>query len=105
MLEVESCGVKHNVAVKLNKYIVNDNLAIKLFEPDEGPFATITINLGDLPEGCAYIDTNNCPWATDLIRKYNLGTFTGITTCSGYCTYPLYYMNIDELEKYRLEGF
>ena len=86
-------------SIIISKY-GNNNLAIELMEGDE-PYATLTKNLHDLgSKKCAYIDTNNCPWAPQFIEKYNLGTDTGLTERSGYCIYPLYEMNLEELEKY-----
>lgn len=68
----------------------NGNLRIQLW-CDDGPFATLTTySEKKLPEGHAYVDTNNCPWAEQFIKKYNLGVHQGKFKMSGYCCYPMY---------------
>ncbi len=68
----------------------NGNLRIQLW-CDEGPYATLTTNTETkLPEGCAYVDTNNFPDAERFIKKYNLGVHQGKFKMSGFCCYPLY---------------
>lgn len=95
------------VKIDTKSYANNGNLAIQLYCKDKEydmiePFATLTVNLCKLnSENEAYIDTNNNPWAVDFIEKYNLGKNIGMTYQSGYCTYPLYEMNIEELAKYK----
>lgn len=88
----------YEVNISRSTYRNNGNLAIILDSPTEGPFATLSVNLYDrLPKNQAYVDTNNCPWAIDFIREYELGKFTGITGRSGYCTYPLYEFDLSKL--------
>lgn len=90
--------------ISIEKYANNNNIAIQLYSDSEGypePFATLTVNLVPLnSDKLAYIDANNCPWAVDFIKEYNLGTPTGNMMGSGYCTYPEYEMNLEELKKY-----
>lgn len=94
--------------IELQKYANNSNLAIQLYCDNEGfeePFAMLTVNLLNrdrLNENMAYVDTNNCPWAEDFIKEYNLGKNTGKTLASGYCIYPLYEFNLNELRKYEV---
>ena len=77
------------VNVSKGKYY-NGNLRIQLWCED-GPYATLTTNVErKLPEGMAYVDTNNVPEAEEFIRKYNLGVHQGELLFSGYCCYPLY---------------
>ena len=87
---------------KVTNYRNNDRLAIVLtvdhVEPaDEDcipgeTFAILTVNLPDAhcPEGHAYLDTNNCPWAVSFVEENGLGEFTGEHAVSGFCTYPLF---------------
>lgn len=87
--------------IELNNYMSSDNTAIILYSEGE-MFAVITTNLGlMLPINMAYLDTNNCPWVEDFMKKYNFGESTGIYGNSGFCEYPLYTLNIEELEKYK----
>lgn len=78
----------------------NGNLAIRLWTQDDEPFSTLTVNLGDmLPRGYAYLDVNNNPG--DLIRKIIdeqplAISLTGAQAQSGYCTYPLAYVEIED---------
>jgi hypothetical protein len=51
----------------------------------------------------AFLDTNNCPEAPELIERLGIGRFTGVLGRSGYCIYPLYEFDMAELEKYILE--
>ena len=79
----------------------NYNIAIQAMDiSDCTPFATLTVNLSELKEPYAYLDTNNCPWVMDLFEKYNLGMWTWLTKWSGYCEYPLYELNLDRIRKF-----
>lgn len=82
----------YNVSVEKMTYKNNGNLAVQLIDEEDGcPFAMLTVNLGKkLPEGHAYLDTNNCPWAEAFVTENNLAESTGTVGFSGYCMYPLY---------------
>lgn len=105
MYQVDSYGKKYDVTMEISRYQQNGGLALKMNYMDEEfgcmmPFATLTVNLGYRPDyGCAYVDTNNCPWAEDLINKNGLGVFTGKTCMSGYCEYPLYRFDLDKIRE------
>lgn len=92
----------YDVEIEVASYRNNSNLAILLNSPTEGPFATLTVNLGELEEGYAFVDMNNCPWAETFIRENELGEFTGTSRLSGYCVYPLYKFDMSKLEEYRV---
>ena len=67
------------------------------------PFGTFTVNLNyndndPAPEDCAYLDTNNMPNVEDWIKENGLGEPTGLTKQSGYCTYPLYRLDIAKIK-------
>ena len=88
-------------------YSANNNLAIQLLCLDEEdflePFATLTVNTQTvLPANQAAVDTNNFPEAIQLIEEYRLGIPTGDYVYSGYCRYPVYEFNIQELKDYTL---
>lgn len=88
----------YDVEIFVSQYCANDNLVVQLISP-EGPFATLTVNLGKLDRGYAYIDTNNCPWAEEFIAENGLGEPTGLTRQSGFCEYPLYVFDMNKLEE------
>ena len=46
------------------------------------------------------LDTNNCSWAVDFIKKYGLGEETGRTVRSGYCEYPVVKLNVEKIKEY-----
>ena len=70
-------------------------LGIQLYDVDEdgfrGPYATLTQNFGEFlsARDCAYIDTNNCSFARQLLAM-GFCEDTGFTKQSGFCTYPLW---------------
>ena len=90
----------YNVRIERNKYL-NDTLAISLISDDGEPFADLTVNLMDSFAFCddktAFVDTNNCPWAEEFIKQNNLGTFMNQYGHSGFCRYPLYRFNVEEM--------
>ena len=65
----------------------------------EQPFATFTVNFGEFigMKNCAYVDTNNC-WFADEILKKGIASDTGLTKASGFCTYPLWQFKPEFLE-------
>lgn len=85
---------EEEVEMEKAKYM-NGNLAIRLTCHDNDGFCetygNLTVNLGDkLPEGYAYVDTNNMPTAEEFIERYGLGEHAGKFRMSGFCCYPLY---------------
>ena len=82
-------------------YYQNKNIRIEVWEENEGPFAVLTKNLINISDfgNYAYIDTNNCPWAENFIKEFNLGTKTKQLRTSGYVEYPLYKLNMEEIKK------
>ena len=88
----------YDVRIKRSTYREPRNLAITL-DCDEGPFATLTVNLADakLPRNCAYVDTNNCPWAEEFIAAYELGKYLGVWGYSGFREYPLYRFDLNKI--------
>lgn len=97
--KVETWFGTYDVFCTTEKYQRPNNLAIQLWEPEEGPFATLTVNLGrKLPENQAFVDTNNCPWAEQFIAQNELGVPVGDFGFSGYCAYPLYEFNLERMK-------
>ena len=95
-------GTYKNCWLELNKYVYDNSLAIMIHNMEDGPIAKITTCSDgfSLQKNEAYIDTNNCPWAEDFIREYQLGKPTGRKARSGYCEYPVYRFDMDRLEEF-----
>ena len=99
-MKVMSYGAVYEVFPKRTTYVNNGNLAVVLKDENDGPFATLTVNLSEkLAEDCAYVDTNNCPFAERFILGNKLGEPTGRFGFSGYCCYPLYKFNLSKIEE------
>ena len=82
-------------------YASNDSLAIVLDEARER-FVTLTVNLDAsdyCAKDCAFVDTNNCPWAGTFIRENALGVPTGRYAYSGFCIYPEYKFDLEKLKE------
>lgn len=78
------------------------NIGLNLYTEGENglePFAELTKHFGEFigQKNCAYIDTNNCPFADQLLAQ-GIAIDTGLTKQSGFCTYPLWQFNEDFLK-------
>ena len=83
-------------------YQDNGALAIILTCDNGEVYGVLTKNLPEsshLAVNEAYVDTNNCRWAHDLIIKNGLGQPTGKSIRSGWCVYPAYRFNFDKIPK------
>lgn len=70
---------------------------------EEGPFATITVNLPGIrgeSKNVSCVDTNNCPWAPALIKRLKIGEPTGKYMNSGFCVYPVYKFDLSKIAEY-----
>ena len=83
----------------VSRYASNDNTAIRLMSDTEGPIANLTVNIEDLTEDVAAIDVNNCHFAEELFKKYDIGGPIGEMK-SGYVTYPLYELNLEGMHEF-----
>lgn len=87
--------------IEVSRYSYWNNLALTLYDEIGEPYAIITKNLEEgLAENQAYLDTNNCSWVEKFIEENNLGKPLGKNFQSGFCTYPLYEINLDEVKKF-----
>ena len=88
--ELKELGEKHN------------KLEIEIWNNEEGPIARITVYIAGsgLAEDETVIDTNNCPWAMELIKQHGFGQATGRMVRSGYCTYPVVKLDIEKIGEY-----
>ena len=105
-MKITLFGKTYNVTPHVNGYCDNGSLAIRLLCDNYEPFATLTVNLDEsasCKEDCAFIDTNNCPWAGTFIRDNNLGVPTGRYGYSGFCTYPEYKFDLSKLQQEELK--
>lgn len=78
------------------------NIGLNLYTEGENglePFAELTKHFGEFigQKNCAYVDTNNCPFADQLLTQ-GIAIDTGLTKQSGFCTYPLWQFNEDFLK-------
>lgn len=75
---------------------------IEIWNNEEGPIARITVYIAGsgLAEDETVIDTNNCPWAMELIKQHGFGQATGRMVRSGYCTYPVVKLDIEKIGEY-----
>lgn len=99
-MKIKAWGSTYKVKPIIDNYRNNGNLYIGLNTECE-PFADLTVNICELSENEAAIDTNNCPWAEQFIEDYSLGTPTGRYLRSGYCAYPVYKFDLDKVKQYR----
>ena len=77
--------------------IVLDDVTIEN-EPNE--YCTLTVSFGEFigMKNCAYIDTNNCDFADQLLAQ-GLAKPTGFTMRSGFWEYPLWVFEEEKLKE------
>lgn len=63
-------------------------------------YAVLTTSFGEFIsiKDCAYIDTNNCYFASQLLDQ-GIAENTGLTKRSGFCEYPLWHFKEDFLRE------
>lgn len=106
-MKFEYYDTVYTLYTRVSTYYANNNLAIEIvcWNEEDGtePFASLTVNTQTiLPANQAAVDTNNFPEAIQLIEEYRLGVPTGEYVYSGYCRYPIYEFNIQELKDYMI---
>lgn len=105
-LKLDAWGETHQITFSIEKYAHNDNLAIQMWRWDEDgfqePWSILTVNLTKkCKPNCAFIDVNNNgDNIIEWLESNNLGVFTGNFEISGFCIYPEFEFNMDELNKY-----
>ena len=87
------------LTIKLGKYY-NGNTAIQLYTESGEPFVTLTVNICDMPKDEVCLDVNNFHDCIELMKRYELGIFTGNVVYSGFCSYPVFYLNMNNVKKY-----
>lgn len=107
-----SLGEKLRLQPKVGLYSVWDfmgtempGLAIILDEVDasdriQEEYGVLTVSFGEFigAKDCAYIDTNNMPFADQLLQ-YGIAEDTGFTKTSGFCEYPLWHFHESFLQE------
>ena len=104
-LTLNAWGKDHPITFRLDHYADNNNLYVGMitWEDDYAePWSDLTVNLGvKLEPNIAFIDINNNGWQIiDWLVKNNLGKPTKLEMISGFCTYPEFEFNMEELMKY-----
>lgn len=85
-------------------------LAVELNEVDSDgiktPYTMLTTSFGEFIsiKNAAYIDTNNCPFAEQLLEQ-GIAQPTGLTKSSGFFQYPLWIFNEDFLKEHGGESY
>ena len=110
MLTLNKYGAVHPMSFKLATYVENGNLYVGLITHDldyPDPWSDLTVNLSIYCKpNCAFIDTNNngneiINWLT----VNHLGKLTGRMEMSGWCLYPEFEFNMDNLMKHVTEDY
>ena len=104
-MQLEAWNTVYDTCIEVSTYMFGGGLYMSLHDLCEDglePYADITVNLEGYPTepDCAFVDTNNFAQAEKLIADYKLGKPTGRVGHSGYCTYPEYRFDMNEIRKY-----
>ena len=93
-----------------DEYVMGKRLALSLLEcvhyhsgPCIEPYCFITVNIPGVSvsgEDCAFVDVNNAPFIEGVLRENNLAEPTGRVGFSGFCSYPEYRFNMEEVRKH-----
>lgn len=89
-----------NVELSFDRYQSNNRLAIQAYNNEDGPIATISVNLPSEkisdPDHEFFVDVNNCPWAEDFLQENGIAVPVYAIGFSGWCAYPLYSTDIEK---------
>lgn len=104
-LTLNAWGADHPITFHLANYAENNNLYVGMITHYEGypePYGDLTVNLSvKCAENCAFIDTNNCGEKILLwLIENKLGDLTGRMQPSGFCLFPEFEFDMNELMKY-----
>ena len=106
-LTLNSWGRDYPIMLRKDNYVDNNKLHIGMITDADGflePYADLTVNVeGFNPKNnnCALIDTNNL--GNDIIfwlMDNKLGKSTARWANSGFCSYPEFEFDLDEVNKY-----
>ena len=108
MLILNKYGTENPMSFELATYAENGNLFVGLITHEAGypePWSDLTVNLSiKCKPNCAYIDTNNNGNdIVDWLERNKLGKATDNLMASGWCLYPEFEFDMDELMKHVTE--
>lgn len=81
-------------------YVNNNNLAIVAICDDGDTMDTITVNLFELPENMAYVDTENWSDIDKVLVESGIAKMIGLPAESGWCECTLFEFDIDNIPAY-----
>ena len=86
------------VEVKAETYRNNNTLALTL-NYEDGDRDVVTVNLNSLfqSDSMVFLDTNHYPDIERWIRQNGLGIAMNVSERSGFCSYPLFSINLSAL--------
>jgi hypothetical protein len=91
-------GEVYKVRPVLYKFY-NGNTRLDLVTDTGEPYARVSVNFDTtLKEDQTFLDTNNIPNIRDFIEENGFGRFLNETRWSGFCSYPLYELDMNLLE-------
>ena len=90
-----------DVLLSVEEYVQNNQLAIMLYEKETWEYYTdLSVFVKDFEnKWYCVLDVNNFPWAEEFVQRYNLWTLVDYVQ-SWFVSYPIYEMDLYELEKY-----
>lgn len=92
-------GKKVAIQLQVQQYAKNGQIAILLYTPDWEYYSDLSVFVEEFKyQNFMAVDVNNLPNAVEFIEEYKLWTLIGQAS-SGFVTYPIYAMDIDELRK------
>lgn len=110
LLTLQTPYETYKVSLQISTYADNDRLAVILIGWEKKnkrwvsfPIDDITVNLPEeqiTAENCNFVDTNNLPYIYSFLATNNLAHPTDNCGISGYCIYPEYQFNMDEIKKH-----
>lgn len=96
-----NCGKTYDLNLVRATYTNNGNLAVvALVAGTHERYGDVTVNIEDLPNHLACIDTNNMPGIFEILLSSGLAQNTGYTMESGFCTYPIASFDLVKLPDY-----
>lgn len=84
----------------VNRYMLDESLAISIWNKEDGPIADLTRCLGDAGDNTSYLDVNNAPWSIGLVTELGIAKPLKRVTRSGFVIYPLYKFDLEKLDEY-----
>lgn len=92
------------VRLGVNSYVSNGQIAILLYTKDGEYYSDLSVFVEPFEyQNYMAVDINNLPTAEEFIQRYNLWELVDYVH-SGFVSYPVYAMNMDELSKWDKKG-